>query len=156
MKRGLLLLAAFLAVVLGAAFQAAPAAAGEVAPKVPIDKTKGDCVLPADEMRRQHMNIVKHRRDATMYQGIRGGKEALEACLTCHAVKGDDGKPVTIQSEKHFCRVCHDYAAVTVDCWACHKSVPEKNPFEQAFRLPGRTMRAEASGLAKYLEGGEK
>jgi predicted CXXCH cytochrome family protein len=156
MKRGLDLLATILAVAFGVLFLALPAAAGEVAPRVPIDKTRGDCVLPAEEMRREHMNIIKHRRDATMYQGIRGGKEALESCLSCHAVKGDDGKPVTIKSEKHFCRVCHDYAAVTVDCWACHKSVPEKNPFEQALRLPGRTMRAEASGLAKYLEGGER
>ncbi len=103
------------------------AQAGDLAPKVPIDKSKGDCVLPGDQMRKQHMNILMHRRDDTMFNGVRGGKRSLQACLTCHMVKDETtGKPVTIESPKHFCRVCHDFTAVKVDCWSCHKSVPEE------------------------------
>jgi len=132
------------------------ALAGDVAPKVPIDKAKGECVLPADQMRREHMHILKHRRDETMFHGVRGGKTALEACLTCHVVKGKDGKPVTVASEKHFCRVCHDYAAVRVDCWACHKSVPEQS--ERQAALPGEKERKTAlAQLRAFLQqGGRK
>ena len=132
------------------------AQAGGIAPKVIIDKSKGECVLPAEQMKRQHMKILKHRRDATMYQGVRGGKRSLQACLSCHAVKGDDGKPVTIKSEKHFCRTCHDYVAVKPDCWDCHVSVPDKAAGRAALKHRAGTMRAEASGLIKYLEGGRK
>jgi len=102
------------------------------------------------------MKLLKHRRDATMYEGVRGGKESLRACLDCHAVKGDDGKPVTIKSEKHFCRVCHDFAAVKVDCWDCHVSVPDKAAGHAALKFRAGTMRAEASNLKAYLDGGDK
>lgn len=131
---------------------AAPALAGDVAPKVPIDRSKGDCVLPGDQMRRQHMDLLKHRRDATMYEGVRGGKVAFSACLSCHAVKGDDGKPVTIKSEKHFCRVCHDYAAVKVDCWSCHVSVPREGSGKQALRMPRQRSETDLAALKRYLK----
>ncbi len=116
----LALLAGVMAMLSGMAAQA-----GDIAPKVPIDKSKGSCVLPGDQMRREHMKILMHRRDNTLYKGIRGGKASFSACLTCHMVKDAQGKPVTIKSPKHFCRVCHDFAAVRPDCWSCHKSVPE-------------------------------
>ena len=131
------------------------AQAGDLAPKVPIDKSKGSCVLPGDEMRKQHMNILKHRRDDTMFNGVRGGKRSLEACLTCHAVKDEKtGKPVTIKSPKHFCRVCHDYAAVKVDCWTCHKSVPEQAG-NQAMLKEGKTDKASMFALLRgFVQGG--
>ena len=158
MGRAISRLMAIMALCLGVTFVVTSAQAGDIVPKVPIDKTKGSCVLPGEQMRREHMNILKHRRDQTMYQGIRGGKRSLEQCLTCHAVKGDDGKPVTVASPKHFCRVCHDYAAVQVDCWTCHKSVPEKNPFKAAENgmTSKKILRAEVEGLKTYLEGGAK
>ena len=156
MKPRLTRLAAIFGFGLAVALGAAAGQAGEVAPKPIIDKTKGDCVLPADQMRREHMNILKHRRDETMYQGVRGGKQSLRACLDCHAVKGDDGKPVSISSPKHFCRVCHDYAAVKVDCWDCHISVPDKAAGHAALKFRAGSMRAETSGLKSYLEGGDK
>ncbi len=135
---------------------AAGGQAGGIAPKVTIDKSKGQCVLPAEQMKRQHMKILKHRRDQTMYFGVRGGKESFMACLTCHAVKGEDGKPVTVKSEKHFCRVCHDYVAVKPDCWDCHVSVPDKAAGQAALKHRAGKMRADAAGLIKYLEGGRK
>ena len=121
-QRGMRALLAGMSIMLGGMV----AQAGDIAPKVPIDKSKGSCVLPGDQMRKQHMNILMHRRDDTMFKGIRGGKASFSACLTCHMVKDEQGKPVTVKSPKHFCRVCHDYAAVQVDCWSCHKSVPEE------------------------------
>lgn len=115
------LLAAFLlAMVLGAS--AAPALAGP--PEVP--KGQGEkCLAEPAAMRRNHMTMLLHRRDATMHQGVRASTNGLKACLDCHAVPGADGQPVGIGSDKHFCRVCHDYAAVSVDCFECHNAKPE-------------------------------
>ncbi len=152
----LIRLVAVAALALGGMLGAGAGQAGEIGPKIAIDKGKGQCVKPAGEMRRTHMQLLKHRRDETMYDGVRGGKVSLRACLDCHAVKGEDGKFVTVKSPRHFCRVCHDYAAVKPDCWDCHVSVPDKAAGQAMLKLPGHNMRADASGLVRYLEGGKK
>ncbi|MBI5120312.1 MAG: Hdr-like menaquinol oxidoreductase cytochrome c subunit [Rhodospirillales bacterium] len=93
----------------------------------PPDVPKGageKCLADAATMRRNHMSMLMHRRDATMHQGVRASTNGLKACLDCHAVNDGAGQPVGIDSDKHFCRVCHDYAAVKVDCFECHASKP--------------------------------
>ena len=40
-------------------------------------------------------------------------------------VKDAEGMAVSVKDERHFCRTCHDFAAVTVDCFQCHASKPE-------------------------------
>ncbi len=148
---------AILAACAGLVLATSVAQAGDIVPKIPIDRTKGDCVLPGDQMRREHMNILMHRRDDTMFKGIRGGKASLSACLTCHMVKDEKtGKPVTVASPKHFCRVCHDFAAVKVDCWSCHKSVPEETDTQAA--LPGGmgSKQSKFAQLLEYVQGGRK
>ncbi len=91
-----------------------------------ITKGKGDkCVAPTDWMRRFHMTALNHKRDDTVHDGIRTPQFSLKACIDCHAVSGADGKAVTVKDERHFCRSCHDYAAVKVDCFECHASRPE-------------------------------
>ncbi len=133
------------------------AGAGDIVPKIPIDKSKGSCVLPGDQMRREHMKILMHRRDQTVYQGIRGGKASFSACLTCHMVKDEKtGKPVTVASPKHFCRVCHDYAAVKVDCWECHKSVPEEAGNQAMLKGSAGRDETKFAQLMKYVQGGRK
>ena len=133
------------------------AGAGDIVPKVPIDKSKGSCVLPGEQMRREHMNILMHRRDDTMFKGIRGGKAALSACLTCHMVKDEKtGKPVTVASPKHFCRVCHDYTAVKVDCWSCHKSVPEETGTQAMLKGGAGAKESKFAQLLEYVQGGRK
>jgi len=90
---------------------------------------QGDsCVEDTDFMRRNHMNLLKHQRDETMLRGVREEQYSLKDCISCHVVKGPDEVPVTISSPQHFCRSCHDYAAVNVDCFQCHASRPESNP----------------------------
>lgn len=76
-------------------------------------------------MRRWHMTMMRHDRDITMYEGERGLNASLGACFECHTVRDEAGTPVTVSDERHFCRVCHDYAAVKVDCFDCHRSTPE-------------------------------
>jgi len=93
-------------------------------PKVP--KAAGEnCVRDTQFMRANHMELLLHQRDDTVHQGVRPKQTALTECLTCHAVQGSDGKAVTVKDPKHFCRTCHDYAAVTIDCFSCHNSAPE-------------------------------
>lgn len=93
-----------------------------------VPKGKGDvCVRDTAFMRVNHMDLLLHQRDETVYKGIRPKKTALTECLACHAVKGDDGKPVTNKDPRFFCRECHDYTAVKIDCFACHSSVPEED-----------------------------
>lgn len=83
------------------------------------------CVAETDFMRRNHMDMLKHDRDETMYKGIRDNKFSLKGCIDCHQKETDDGQLATIKDEQHFCRSCHDYAAVTIDCFQCHASKPE-------------------------------
>ena len=83
-----------------------------------------DCVRPIPEMRRNHMELILHERDITMYQGIRGSDESLQGCINCHVSKDDTGQAVDFTSEKHFCNSCHQELAVSIDCFQCHNSKP--------------------------------
>ena len=97
---------------------------GGLLPVIPMGQ--GDnCVEDTDFMRRNHMDLLEHQRDETMKEGIRGKPYSLKECLGCHAVNGPDAIPVTVSSPQHFCRSCHDYAAVSIDCFQCHASRPE-------------------------------
>jgi predicted CXXCH cytochrome family protein len=83
------------------------------------------CVADPDFMRRNHMDMmIDHRREA-VHDGVREKKFSLAGCVSCHAVKGADGQPVAYADQKHFCRSCHAYAAVRIDCFECHKSTPD-------------------------------
>ncbi|MAF48222.1 MAG: Hdr-like menaquinol oxidoreductase cytochrome c subunit [Rhodospirillales bacterium] len=81
----------------------------------------------AERLRNDHRQLLVHKRDQTMRQGIRTAKDSLKECVACHAVPGPDKLPVSAQSPEHFCRVCHDYAAVSIDCFSCHASRPPKD-----------------------------
>lgn len=149
------ILALFLGVLLGvlAMSPVTPAhaqSAGEghstLAPQPPKAKG-GSCVRDTEFMRRNHMTLLKHQRDETMHEGVRGKPEGLTNCITCHAVKDDAGKFVSASSPKHFCRTCHDYAAVAVDCFECHASRPDA---KNAAAL-GITSKTDFAMLEKYL-----
>ena len=90
-----------------------------------IPRGQGEsCVADTQFMRRNHMTMLRHQRDETMREGIRGNQYSLKECVACHAVMGPDAMPVTVASPEHFCRSCHDYAAVKIDCFGCHASRP--------------------------------
>jgi predicted CXXCH cytochrome family protein len=115
-----------LALALACATALASDAADSSVPYPPIAEGRGDaCVADTDFMRRNHMDLLQHQRDETMQDGVRGNPYSLRECLDCHVVRGADALPVTAQDPQHFCRSCHDYAAVSIDCFQCHASRPD-------------------------------
>ncbi len=119
-------------------------------------KGKGEkCVAPTDWMRRYHMMTLTHQRDETVHEGIRTPRFSLNGCIECHQVKGADGKAVSVADPKHFCRTCHDYAAVRIDCFDCHASRPgEKTQTGSAMDNPHTaTASGDVATLNRYLEG---
>ena len=95
-------------------------------PSLPQPKAGAEqCVEPVDTMRREHMMMIKHQRDATMRQGIRTTKYSLVECINCHVTQNADGSYPSVKTEQHFCTNCHAYAAVQIDCFQCHASKPE-------------------------------
>jgi hypothetical protein len=88
-------------------------------------KPKGTaCVEDTGSMRRNHMEMLKHQRDETLRQGIRGAKHSLKDCVSCHAADGADGHAVPVTAPGQFCQSCHAYAAVSIDCFECHATTP--------------------------------
>jgi hypothetical protein len=82
------------------------------------------CVEPTEEMRRNHMKYILHQRDATMHLGIRTDKYSLNHCIECHATKDENGEWIGQNDTRHFCRNCHSYAGVRIDCFECHAGKP--------------------------------
>ncbi len=116
MTRALSLLLAALALALP---MVQPAHAGEVPKPVVVIASPGtQCVAPAEEMRRNHMEMLKHQRNKTMREGERGAKASLNGCIECHASKRNGS---VLGSNDNFCEACHAYAAVKLDCWDCHQ-----------------------------------
>jgi len=103
---------------------AGDAVADVVTPEVPMGRG-AQCVEPIEIMRRDHFEFIKHQRDQTVYHGIRGTRHSLAGCIDCHASKGTDGEFLPINAEGQFCQTCHTYAAVKIDCFTCHATVPD-------------------------------
>ena len=128
-----------LALLLLLAPAAAAAQDGE-AGRVPLPtivKGKGEaCVADTDYMRRYHMTELDHQRDETMHRGVRTRKFSLKECVACHATPAPTGGYVSINAPGQFCRSCHDYAAVTIDCFQCHAARPGEAGIKRTGELP--------------------
>jgi hypothetical protein len=121
-KSGLIVLAAAGALLASAA--QAEQVGDFVLPSSPAAKLE-NCVEPTEYMRRNHFEVIRHQRDTTVYGGIRSTKHSLAGCVDCHVGYDESGKPVSVHEEGQFCSACHDYAAVTMNCFDCHATVPE-------------------------------
>lgn len=135
-------------VLMMAALLGAPVLAEGLLPNIP--KAIGEPHPEGNEYWRiNHPALLSHDRDMTVVDGVRNIDASLAECVSCHAVKGPDAAPVTVESDQHFCRACHDYAAVKIDCFQCHNSVPDVA--DQAMLLPYREN--PVADLRAYLEG---
>jgi len=94
------------------------------------------CVAPTDDMRRNHMEYLKHQRDRTVHQGVRRSKFGLSACVDCHAAV-ESAKAVPINAEGQFCQKCHSFTAVSIDCFQCHRRIPSQALAPLTGSLPG-------------------
>ncbi len=121
------LLPALLALLLAGLSLGGPAQAGEADVPLPrVPKGKGEkCVEDTDVMRRRHMEFLFHERDATVREGVRGTKYSLKECVACHATPDPQVAGGTVRTAREFCNACHAYAAVRIDCFACHTDRPE-------------------------------
>ena len=99
-------------------------ARGEV-PLPEVPRGKGErCVEPVELMRRDHMEFLLHQRDLTVHDGVRSKRHSLVECIACHAGRDESGAYVPINAPDQFCEGCHSYAAVDIDCFECHATVP--------------------------------
>ena len=106
------------------------AIAGDIGPELKINRANGDeCVLPADEMRKDHMKHLDHQRDETMHNGVRTKKFSLKECINCHANKDETGKYIPVNAPGEFCQSCHTYTSVKLDCFECHATKPRDTAF---------------------------
>ncbi len=101
-----------------------------------------------DDIRINHMNYLRHDRDETMRLGDRDIEFSLKDCVNCHAVRGPDAGFVRVENEAHFCKACHVYAAVKIDCFQCHNSVPAGDIILNGVYGPD-----DRQALEDYLEG---
>jgi hypothetical protein len=130
---------------------------------VPGSKAAGleSCVEPTDVMRRNHMELIKHQRDETVHQGIRSTKHSLAGCIDCHVSYEEGRQPVPVDAPGQFCSACHQFAAVGLDCFGCHATVPAHTDAQAAaeiarggfdwhpplaLTLPGRGLRTVVPG----------
>jgi predicted CXXCH cytochrome family protein len=95
--------------------------AGIPMPIVPAGQGES-CVDDPEFLRRYHMTVLQQEHDKAQLTHMPAEKYSLKECVTCHAAKGPDGSIVTADSPQHFCRSCHDYAAVEIECFDCHRS----------------------------------
>jgi hypothetical protein len=84
------------------------------------------CVEETPVMRRNHMKFLKHQRHETVHEGVRGTKHSLAGCVDCHASRDAAGEPKPVNGDGQFCQTCHNYAAVSIDCFQCHRTIPRE------------------------------
>ncbi len=98
-------------------------------PTVPKAKAKATakygCVNPVSDMRKNHMKYLLHHRYQTMHKGIRTTKYSLAKCIACHVTPDKNGKYPKFGDNDYFCSSCHNYAAVSIDCFECHDDNPK-------------------------------
>ena len=96
----------------------------ELMPATKQFATEQEKVLHIAEMRTNHMHLLNHKRDETMYQGIRTAKHSFNACIDCHVPMPTAQKVVKHTDSEHFCVTCHIEVAVKLDCFQCHADRP--------------------------------
>jgi hypothetical protein len=112
------------------------------------------CVEPTDLMRRNHMELIKHQRDATVHHGIRSTKHSLAGCIDCHVSRDEAGHTVAVNADHQFCNGCHAFAAVDVNCFDCHAAIPRGEPVSDAAARRGSGEAGETAIEEPVREGG--
>ena len=80
------------------------------------------CIFPAEEMKKKHMQVLDGWRDDVVrcgdryfeFNGELYEKSLQNTCMKCHSNKAK------------FCDRCHSYTNVKPYCWDCHIAPKEK------------------------------
>ncbi|MBW2145832.1 MAG: sulfate reduction electron transfer complex DsrMKJOP subunit DsrJ [Deltaproteobacteria bacterium] len=92
-------------------------------PELKIVTKEKECIEPTPYMRANHTELLTLWRESVVREGDRvyvgaGGKKYImslqNTCMNCHSNKTE------------FCDRCHNYSAVTPNCWDCHIAPKEK------------------------------
>ncbi len=135
--------AAWLACALAAGPGLAQPVSSSRVPLPAIEAARGEaCVADPAFMRRNHMDLLKHRRDETVHRGVRDARASLKGCIECHASAATRS---VAQAPGDFCASCHGYAAVKIDCFECHSSKPATTA------LPASPPKADTGTLRPQL-----
>jgi len=109
----------------------APVSAGEkeggVGPYIPPPVKGERCVEDTEVMRKNHMKFLLKHREEALREGIRTKQYSLKECIECHVPPKEDAKAAGRSEEDHFCKNCHAYAGVKIDCFECHATRPQKS-----------------------------
>jgi hypothetical protein len=109
------------AIALSCAAFAADTSSRVPLPTIAVDAST-QCIEPPERMRRLHPELLRHQRDRTVRDGVRGARVSLNACIECHAGKGTGvAAGSVVGNAQAFCESCHRYAAVRLDCFECHQ-----------------------------------
>jgi [DsrC]-trisulfide reductase subunit J len=110
--------------IIGGATLAQAQERSSLLPDVP--KATGEPHAEGNEYwRKNHPDLLRHDRDLTVRDGEREIGASLKSCFECHAATDDQGTVLTAASPNHFCSACHQYVAVKIDCFVCHRSTPD-------------------------------
>ncbi|MEN9849641.1 MAG: hypothetical protein RL368_2381 [Pseudomonadota bacterium] len=77
------------------------------------------CLLPLEQMRREHGDLLKQAHHAAAEQHIVPAYQ-LGFCLDCHVTRNSQGKFPTADSNAHFCQSCHIFVGTKTTCFSCH------------------------------------
>jgi [DsrC]-trisulfide reductase subunit J len=145
------------ALLIGGATLAQAQERSSLLPNVP--KATGEPHPEGNEFwRKNHPDMLRHDRNLTVRDGEREIGASLKSCFQCHTATDDQGTVLTSQSPNHFCSACHQYVAVKIDCFVCHRSTPDGvDEYEaQAALLPPIPLKdADLEGIIAYLKQGE-
>lgn len=120
-----------------------PSAIAEVGPTIPKPIKGKQCVAETSDMRRNHMDYLKTHRVEALRQGVRTKQYSLKECLECHVpAKGEE----TTAESGQFCKNCHVYVGVKLDCFECHATQPEPLDDKSAQGHPVATPAMNAMG----------
>ncbi|TVO75498.1 sulfur reduction protein DsrJ [Sedimenticola selenatireducens] len=109
------------------------------------------CVAPTAVMRRDHMDYLKHDRDMTVRKGVRDTQYSLSECVECHAEKDDAGAYKPVNAEGQFCSSCHNYVAVSLSCFQCHRKTPESTAGSGTAMKQEGSFSTDSLGLLQSL-----
>lgn len=118
----------------------APATAGDkegAGPYIPAPVKGEQCVEDTAVMRKDHMKFLKGHRDEALREGIRTKQYSLKECIECHVPPKAEAQAAGRSEGDHFCKNCHMYTGVKLDCFECHATRPERSAMFHPLVTPG-------------------